>query len=53
MKLRLSEIYALKLEKEFTRSEWNEILRILLERNRKEQRLADKKEIKRILESGE
>lgn len=47
--LSLSNLYTFKLEREFTRDEWAEILEELLERNRKKQRLEDEKKIEKIL----
>ena len=47
--LRLSDLYIFKLDREFTRDEWEEILEELLERNRKAQRFEDEKKIEKIL----
>lgn len=51
--LSLSMIYDLRLDKEFTREEFAEILGEILRKNRKEQREEDKKKIESILRIGE
>lgn len=51
--LSLTMIYDLRLDKEFTREEFAEILGEILRNNRREQREADKKKIESILRTGE
>lgn len=50
--LRLCDLYTFKLEKEFTRDEWAEILQELMKKNRKEQKVEDEKKIEKILRIG-
>lgn len=50
--LSLSMIYALKLERDFTREEWAGILEELLRKDRREQREEDKKKAESVLRIG-
>jgi len=51
--LSLSMIYSLRLDREFSREEFAEILGEILRKNRKEQREEDKKKIESILGIGD